>query len=133
MRFEITLIIFGVIGVLFNSSQFLAIRKINQANKKSEEVEQFIEYNLSLFWMSLVCLSAGIYLITNDDSIWYNTLGVFIAAFGLSSFIQSFRPNDTARELEKFGRDPEFLKSTLRNSRIIGIVAVSVGIFLFIR
>lgn len=82
--------------------------------------------------MSLVFLPAGIYLAINDSTSWYNTLGVFMSIFGASSFIQSFRPHDTACEIEKFGRDPNSLKTTLRNNRIIGIAAITVGVLLFI-
>lgn len=56
--------------------------------------------------------------------------GVLLLIFGISSVIQSFRPYDTMHEIIKAGRDPDSLGSSLRITRIIGIVCIAASIYL---
>jgi uncharacterized membrane protein YfcA len=105
------------------------LRRISE--NSDDLIERLKEYNWTMLSMSIVFLPAGLYLVFSNDSAWYNTVGVFISVYGISALVQSFRPYDTAQEIEHFGRDPESLGSTLIISRLIGLVAILFGGFLF--
>lgn len=49
MRLEFTLIVGGIMGVLFNGYQYWIFRKSQRDNAQSEGMSQFIEYNSSIF------------------------------------------------------------------------------------
>ena len=131
MRLEFLLIFGGVAGFIVNGFKYFTLRKVRDDG--NEAIDHLREYNRTMVIMSLVFLPTGLYLVLSDDSAWYNTIGVFILAYGISAFVQSFRPHNTAQEIERFGRDPESLESTLVISRVIGLVAVILGGFLFQR
>lgn len=57
-------------------------------------------------------------------------VGIVLLIYGVSGLIQSFRPHDTMNEIIKAGRDPSSLKSSLRTTRIIGVLSIAGGIYL---
>ncbi|EME9804863.1 hypothetical protein [Vibrio diabolicus] len=129
MRLEFLLILGGLAGLVINGFRYLALRRIDE--NSDDLIEHLKEYNWTMLLMSIVFLPTGLYLVFSDDSAWYNTVGVLISVYGISALVQSFRPYDTAQEIERFGRDPESLGSTLIISRLIGLVAILFGGFLF--
>ena len=52
-------------------------------------------------------------------------IGVVLLIYGISALIQSFRSHDTLNEIIKADRDPGSVKSSLKSTRIIGIVSIA--------
>ncbi|EGU31535.1 hypothetical protein VIBRN418_06720 [Vibrio sp. N418] len=130
MRLEFLLIFGGIAGFFINGLQYLAFRKIKDDG--NDVLGHLKEYNWTMLIMSVVFFPTGLYLVFSDDSAWYNTIGVLILVCGVSAVVQSFRPHDTAQEIERFGREPDSLGRTLMVSRVIGILSVALGGFLFL-
>lgn len=134
--FGLFLIVAGVFGILFNGYLYLKFRQMKKAFKSDGDssvgAAPFIEYNASMFWMACVCVPAGYHLAFIKSGDWLNILGLIVGLYGVSGFIQSFRVHDTMNELIKAGRDLDSLQSSLWSIRIIGIICISVGAYLFL-
>lgn len=135
-RFGLFLIVTGIIGILFNGYSYLKFRRIKKTIESEggsfDDASPFIEYNASMFWIASVCVPAGYYLAFVKSGDWLNILGLAIGLYGVSGFIQSFRVHDTMNEIIKAGRDLDSLQSSLWSTRIIGIICISVGAYLFL-
>jgi uncharacterized membrane protein HdeD (DUF308 family) len=57
-------------------------------------------------------------------------IGIILLIYGISGLIQSFRSHDTMNEIIKAGRDPSSLESSLRSTRIIGVLSITASIYL---
>lgn len=135
-RIGFALIVAGIIGILFNGYSYLKFRKIKKAieaeGESLDEAAPFLEYNSSLFWIALACLPAGYYLAFIGAGDWVSLVGLVIGLYGISAFIQSFRSHDTMVAILQAGRDPGSLKSTLIFNRILGLICMAVGTYLFV-
>lgn len=135
-RFGLFLIVAGVIGIVYNGYSYLKFRQMKKAIESDgvsfDGAAPFIEYNASMFWIASVCVPAGYYLAFVKSGNWVNILGLVVGLYGVSGFIQSFRVHDTMNEIIKAGRDPNSLQSSLWSTRIIGIICLSVGAYLFL-
>lgn len=135
-RFGLFLLAAGVIGILFNGYSYLKFRQmkkfVESEGDSFDDTAPFIEYNSSMFWIATVCLPAGYYLAFVKSGDWLNILGLAIGLYGVSGLIQSFRVHDTMNEIIKAGRDLDTLQSSLWSTRIIGLICMSVGAYLFL-
>ena len=134
--FGFFLIVTGFLGIRFHGYAYIKYRQIKKAVKSDGDFSvgaaPFIEYNASMFWMACVCVPAGYYLALVKSGDWLNVLGLIIGLYGVSGFIQSFRVYDTMNELIKAGRDLDSLQSSLWSIRMIGIICISLGVYLFL-
>ncbi len=135
-RIGFALMAAGIIGILFNGYTYLKLRKIKKVMESEGaslcDAAPLLEYNSSLFLVALACLPAGYYLAFIGVGDWISLLGLAIGLYGISSFIQSFRTHDTMVAILEAGRDSGSLKSTLIFNRILGLICMTVGIYLFV-